>query len=261
MFWTDMKHEMVYSTQRGFLQGVRNVWERCVFSHVHSNSHRFQLHLSAIVCCSLMPTLNSTGNICRSFPLLISSGKVWKSSLGNGTSTVKWSLEFRNNKEKKGKRDRSGEIPGTLKLLCEFDPFGSCRTWHWRQATTDGKIIHRELKGRQEGSLNLAECVHFCLTFTVIFSCEFPLCFEQIKIPYCFTEASRNTAHSQICQHFIWIVCLITKKKENNPRLKSGSCAPISLWFCQVNTLLQWKEKPRVKSHVFNGWPFTSLWE
>lgn len=52
----------------------------------------FQLYLSAIVCCSLMPTLKSTGNTRKGFPSLISSGSVWKTSRGNGTSTVKWSL-------------------------------------------------------------------------------------------------------------------------------------------------------------------------
>lgn len=45
-----------------------------------------------MVCCSLMPTLNSTGNTRRGLPSLISSGKVWKTSRGNGTSTMKWSL-------------------------------------------------------------------------------------------------------------------------------------------------------------------------
>lgn len=49
-------------------------------------------YLSAMVCCSLMPTLKSTGNTRRGFPSLISSGKIWKTSRGNGTWTVNWSL-------------------------------------------------------------------------------------------------------------------------------------------------------------------------
>lgn len=63
-----------------------------------------QQYLSAIVCCSLMPTLNSTGNTRRGLPSLISSGKVWKTSRGNGTSTVKWSLNAGRTKTN-GKRD------------------------------------------------------------------------------------------------------------------------------------------------------------
>lgn len=50
-----------------------------------------------------MPTLNSTGNIRRGLPSLISSGKVWKTSLGNGTSTVKWSLNSERENKKQGK--------------------------------------------------------------------------------------------------------------------------------------------------------------
>lgn len=50
-----------------------------------------------------MPTLNSTGNTRRGLPSLISSGKVWKTSRGNGTSTVKWSLNAGREKKKKCK--------------------------------------------------------------------------------------------------------------------------------------------------------------
>lgn len=39
-----------------------------------------------------MPTLNSTGNTRSGLPSLISSGKVWKTGRGSGTSTMKWSL-------------------------------------------------------------------------------------------------------------------------------------------------------------------------
>lgn len=66
---------------------------RCTGLKVHIENE--EEHLSAIVCCSLMPTLNSTGNTRRGLPSLISSGKVWKTSCGNGTSTVKWSLNGR----------------------------------------------------------------------------------------------------------------------------------------------------------------------
>lgn len=54
--------------------------------------NKWLLDLSAMVCCSLMPTLNSTGNTRRGLPSLISSGRIWKTSCGNGTCTVKWSL-------------------------------------------------------------------------------------------------------------------------------------------------------------------------
>ncbi len=61
-------------------------------------------YLSAIVCCSLIPTLNSTGNTRRGLPSLISSGKVWKTTRGNGTSTVKWSLNAERKKKKRNGR-------------------------------------------------------------------------------------------------------------------------------------------------------------
>lgn len=66
-------------------------WPKKILMY-HSYLEVCAQYLSAMVCCSLMPTLNSTGNTRRGLPSLISSGKVWKASRGNGTSTVKWSL-------------------------------------------------------------------------------------------------------------------------------------------------------------------------
>lgn len=66
-------------------------------------------YLSAIVCCSLMPTLNSTGNTRRGWPPLISSGKVWKTRRGNGTSTKKWSLNAWRKRNRRLKRDLTRE--------------------------------------------------------------------------------------------------------------------------------------------------------
>lgn len=63
-----------------------------LFSMIYIHVTLWRQYLSAIVCCSLMPTLNSTGNTRRGLPSLISSGIAWKASRGNGTSTVKWSL-------------------------------------------------------------------------------------------------------------------------------------------------------------------------
>lgn len=73
-------------------------WWLWGFEHQHQIRHNVRFKdkmmrdLSAMVCCSLMPTLNSTGNTRRGLPSLISSGKIWKTSRGNGTCTVKWSL-------------------------------------------------------------------------------------------------------------------------------------------------------------------------
>ena len=71
------------------------------FKVLHCGKKKCVWYLSAIVCCSLMPTLNSTGNTRRGLPFLISSGKLWKTSRGNGTSTVKWSLNAGRERKKK----------------------------------------------------------------------------------------------------------------------------------------------------------------
>ena len=92
-------------------------------------------YLSAIVCCSLMPTLNSTGNTRRGLPPLISSGKVWKTSWGNGTSTMKWSLNAGREKEKwKVKEKRLNWYLIHFAMLRNLIRLGGCTIRHLRQA-------------------------------------------------------------------------------------------------------------------------------
>lgn len=79
-----------------------------------------------MVCCSLMPTLNSTGNTLRGFPSLISSGKIWNTSRGNGTCTVKWSLNVG-----KGKRNRVQQV---------FPSRASWTTWYSREDEPDASL-------------------------------------------------------------------------------------------------------------------------
>lgn len=84
--------------EREALKCHGGAWWLWGFEHQHQIRHnvhfkdKMMRDLSAMVCCSLMPTLKSTGNTRRGLPSLISSGKIWKASRGNGTCTVKWSL-------------------------------------------------------------------------------------------------------------------------------------------------------------------------
>lgn len=82
-----------------------------------------------------MPTLNSTGNTRRGLPSLISSGKVWKTSRGNGTSTMKWSL---------GKEKQMQVI--------EVKPFGT-----ERQFETLGKLCNLISRAREQ-KINIRRC-------------------------------------------------------------------------------------------------------
>lgn len=79
-----------------------------------------------MVCCSLMPTLNSTGNTLRGLPSLISSGKTWNTSRGNGTCTVKWSLNV-------GKGQRNG-------VQHVFPSRASWTTWYSREDEPDASL-------------------------------------------------------------------------------------------------------------------------
>lgn len=69
-----------------------------------------------MVCCSLMPTLNSTGNTRRGLPSLISSGRIWKTSRGNGTCTVKWSLNVGKGQKNRIRHDHAQCIPFSVQL-------------------------------------------------------------------------------------------------------------------------------------------------
>ena len=92
-----------------------------------------------------MPTLNSTGNTRRGLPPLISSGKVWKTSRGNGTSTVKWSLNAGREKEKwkvKEKR-RFNWYSIRFAMLRNLIYLGDDTVRHLRQAWASCKKIER----------------------------------------------------------------------------------------------------------------------
>lgn len=72
---------------------------------------------------------------------MISSGKVWKTSRGNGTSTVKWSLNAGREREKK-KRKVIKQKFNTFCNAVEFDTFG--KLYNLTPKTGLSKAIQRE---------------------------------------------------------------------------------------------------------------------
>lgn len=124
-----------------------------------------------MVCCSLMPTLNSTGNTLRGLPSLISSGKTWNTSRGNGTCTVKWSLNV-------GKGQRNG-------VQHVFRSRARWTTWYSREDEPDASLLQILLGKRYFPKRicfrGLSELWHQHAAKTC-FSCKIPAAFYLFTI-------------------------------------------------------------------------------